>query len=137
MMAAALIGCQGRKASVPGDADDVRPYGGVAAAEILKFTGTEPFWSGEISGTTLRWTTPENQTGTVLTVKRFAGRNGLSFSGTLEGKSFDMTVTPDPACSDGMSDRTYPFNVTVRIGEDMRNGCAWSAQHPFTGPKQP
>ena len=47
-----------------------------------------------------------------------------------------MMVTP-LACSDGMSDRTYPFTVTLGIGEDKRNGCAWSEQHPFDGPEHP
>ena len=47
-----------------------------------------------------------------------------------------MTVTR-LACSDGMSDRTYPFTVTLEIGDDKRNGCAWSERHPFEGPEHP
>lgn len=116
--------------------DDTRPYDGISESETLQFTGTEPFWGGEVSGTTLTYSTPENQDGTEIEVERFAGRGGIAFSGTLEGAAFEMMVTP-LACSDGMSDRTYPFTVTLGIGEDKRNGCAWSEQHPFDGPEHP
>ena len=123
-------------AEIPGDADETAPFSGIADDEVLRFTGTEPFWGGEVDGRTLTYTTPENQAGTVILVERFAGRGGLSFSGLLDGAEFDMMVTP-LECSDGMSDRTYPFTVTLEIGEDKRNGCAWSEQHPFEGPENP
>ena len=61
---------------------------------------------------------------------------GLGFSGTLDGAAFDMTVTPG-ACSDGMSDRTYPYTVTLKIGDDTREGCAWTDAQPFEGPEAP
>ena len=47
-----------------------------------------------------------------------------------------MTVTPG-ACSDGMSDRTYPYTVTLKIGDDTREGCAWTDAQPFEGPEAP
>lgn len=122
--------------AVPGDTDETAPYSEIAEDEVLHFTGTEPFWGGEVSGKTLTYTTPENQDGEVIAVERFAGRGGISFSGLLDGADFDMTVTP-LECSDGMSDRTYPFTVTLEIGEDERNGCAWSERHPFEGPQNP
>ena len=123
-------------AAVPGDTAETAPYAEIAEDEVLRFTGTEPFWGGEVSGKTLTYSTPEDQDGTVIAVERFAGRGGIAFSGLLEGADFEMTVTP-LECSDGMSDRTYPFTVTLEIGEDKRNGCAWSEQHPFEGPANP
>ena len=123
-------------AAVPGDADETAPYSEIAEDEVLRFTGTEPFWGGEVSGKTLKYSTPEDQDGTVIAVERFAGRGGISYSGLLDGADFEMTITP-LECSDGMSDRTYPFTVTLEIGEDKRNGCAWSEQHPFEGPEHP
>ncbi|MEZ5749519.1 MAG: hypothetical protein R3D83_06400 [Caenibius sp.] len=116
--------------------DDPRPFAGIGAEEELRFAGTEPFWGGSVKGATLTFTTPENAEGTAITVTRFAGRGGLSFSGRLDGQGFDMMVT-EGNCSDGMSGRAYPFAVTLRIGAEQRGGCAWSAQHPFTGPSQP
>lgn len=119
-----------------GDTEDTRPYAGIGEEEVLHFTGTEPFWGGEVSGGTLTYSTPENIDGTQIAVERFAGRNGLSFSGTLEGAEFVMAVTPG-ACSDGMSDRTYPFTVTLQVRGEQRQGCAWTDAQSFTGPEHP
>lgn len=136
-----LLGaCQGEPDSgapagnIPGG--DSQPYSGIAPYERLHFTGTEPFWGGEAAGDRLTYSTPENQAGEVVAVERFAGRGGISFSGTLGGESLVMTVTPSQ-CSDGMSDRTYPYAVTLRIGNETRNGCGWTDSHPFEGPSAP
>ena len=123
-------------AAAPGDTSETASYAEIAEDEVLRFLGNEPFWGGEVSGKTLTYKTPENQDGTVIAVERFAGRGGIALSGLLEGEEFEMTVTP-LECSDGMSDRTYPFTVTLAIGEEQRNGCAWSEQHPFEGPANP
>lgn len=142
-LALALAACQQSgpgQANVPGSAQDGQPYDGIKADEILRFTGTEPFWGGETRGTVLKYTTPENPDGETITVARFAGRNGISLTGTLEGKAFGMAVTPGE-CSDGMSERTYPFTVTLRIGPqgdgELRSGCGWTDSKPFTGPVNP
>lgn len=136
-LAMLLSACgQGAGSQVPGDSSDTRPFADIAGDEVLRLTGTEPFWGGEISGSTLTYSTPENIAGTEIAVERFAGRGGLSFSGELEGGRLDMMVTPGE-CSDGMSDRTYPFTVSLRLGEEERQGCAWSARHPFTGEEAP
>lgn len=134
-----LAACEGGTGgSVPGigNTDDSRPYDGIGEAEVLHFTGTEPFWGGEVVEGTLRYSTPENIDGVRIPVERFAGRNGLSFSGTLDGANFIMAVTPGE-CSDNMSDRTYPFTVTLEIGSDQRYGCAWTDTQRFTGSEHP
>jgi len=100
--------------------------------DICCFTGTEPFWGGQVSGTTLTYQTPDDRAGQILTVGRFAGRNGISFSGDLGGQPFVLAVTPGK-CSDGMSDRAYPFTVTLQVRGEQRQGCAWSDKHPMTG----
>ncbi|MBT2132752.1 hypothetical protein KK137_00265 [Croceibacterium sp. LX-88] len=122
-------------ANVP-DPDSTKPYDGISETEILRFSGTEPFWGGQVRGSALTYTTPENPDGTTITVERFAGRGGLSFSGVLDHADLEMTVTP-MRCSDGMSDRVYPFAVMLKIGEETRNGCAWSDKHRFEGPERP
>lgn len=119
-------------ASVPGDAADDQPFSAIAADEVIRFTGTEPFWGGDITGTALTWTTPENIDGQRVAVARFAGRGGISFSGELDGQAFDLAVTPGE-CSDGMSDRTYPFTVTVTHGDQQLDGCGWSDRQGYTG----
>jgi uncharacterized membrane protein len=132
-----LAACKpGGGADVPGDSSETQPYSGIGPGEILHFAGTEPFWGGQVSGGTLTWTTPERPNGTAIAVERFGGRGGLSFSGTLDGAALDLMVTPGE-CSDGMSDRTYPFTVTVKLAQETLKGCGWSDVHPFTGPKAP
>ncbi len=132
LLCLALAGCQGEKKNMPGDAHDQRPYDGIGAAETVRFTGTEPFWGGEVRGRTLRWSTPEKPQGETVTVSRFAGRGGLSYSGAIDGTPFTMAITPG-ACSDGMSDRRYPFVVTLQLGEQARSGCAWTDRQPAQG----
>lgn len=120
---------RGGDTALPGGSD-TQPFSAVPAGEPLFFTGTEPFWGGEVQEGTLLYRTPEDQQGQVLEVTRFAGRGGLSFSGTLGGDGFDMAVTPGE-CSDGMSDRTYPLTVTLRIGGELRHGCGWTEAQPY------
>ncbi len=138
---ALLAGCtQQPDAALPGDATDDQPFSAIAADEEIHFTGTEPFWGGDIAGGQLTWMTPENIAndpgGQRVTVTRFAGRGGVSFSGELDGQAIDLMVTPVPAsapCSDGMSDRTYPFAVTVTLGEQQLAGCGWSDKQGYSG----
>lgn len=129
-----LAACQagdGGTASGPIDA-----YSDIKAEDTVKFTGTEPFWGGEVAGGQLLYSTPENMDGDRIAVERFAGNSGVSYTGSLGGNRFDMMVT-EGDCSDGMSDRTYPFTVTLMIGEEQRRGCAWTEARPFTGPANP
>ncbi|MBB5984338.1 COG3650 family protein [Sphingobium lignivorans] len=124
-------------AEIPGDRRDTQPYEGVAPDDILRIVGTEPFWSGEIRGETMIWKTPERPEGQRVALARFNGRGGFSYSGTIDGTGITMAVTPG-ACSDGMSDRTYPFVVTLQMGEAaLRHGCGWSGKYPFEGDKAP
>lgn len=127
----ALPACHpaGDRGAVPGDSDDSRPFSAIAPDERLRFTGTEPFWGGEVAGTALIYRTPDNGEGRTISVSRFSGRGGLSFSGRLDDAPLDLTVT-EGVCSDGMSDRRYPFTATLRIGPQVLSGCAWSDAHP-------
>lgn len=111
-------------------------FDGISEEETIYLTGTEPFWGGEIKGSKAQYSTPENQDGTTFVVERFAGNNGLAFTGKIDGGNFDLTVTPGE-CSDGMSDRSYPFAATLKVGEEQRSGCAWTDRQPFTGPENP
>ncbi len=111
-------------------------YDGIGENEIVRFTGTEPFWGGNVGKGEALYSTPENIDGTRFPVTRFAGNNGVSFSGTMSGAAFDLMITPGD-CSDGMSNRTYPFVATLTLGGEQRNGCAWTEAKSFTGPLNP
>jgi uncharacterized membrane protein len=113
-----------------------QPAGLVAESDTLHFTGTEPFWGGEVSGTSLTYSTPDNQQGTTIAVTRSATPDSVAFNGKLDGMPFALGVARGE-CSDGMSNRSYPFTATLEIGGELRQGCAWSQSHPFTPPDRP
>ena len=130
-----LAGCTGND-STPDGIVETGTFDAIAEGEVVNYTGTEPFWGGAAGGGIATYSTPENPDGTEFPVKRFAGNNGLGISGQLDGGAFDLMVTPGK-CSDGMSDRTYPYTVTLLIGGDQREGCAWTNSQPFSGPETP
>jgi len=139
LSAALLLGlaaCHSSPATKPDESAITHTFNGIGPDETVHFTGTEPFWGGEAKLGQMTYTTPEDQKGTSFPVERFAGNSGLGFSGSYAGQSFDMAVTRGK-CSDGMSDRSYPFTATLRIGGEQRNGCAWTNTHPFTGQQAP
>lgn len=111
-------------------------FDAIAPDETIRLVGTEPFWGGTVAGGNLRYTSPENQAGEVISVRRFAGNSGLGFSGTRGGRPIDLTITRG-TCSDGMSDRSYPYTATLRLDTEQRSGCAWTDQQPATGPATP
>jgi uncharacterized membrane protein len=115
---------------------DTAPFDGIAPEEVITLTGTEPFWGIAIANDVATYTTPDNPVGMVFEVSRFAGNNGLGFSGRHEGADVTIAVTPS-ACSDGMSDRTYPFTATVALGDDRLTGCGHTDLQFFTGPEAP
>lgn len=121
-------------------ADGIDPKGktfdAVAPDEAVTLTGTEPFWTLAIAAGEGVWTTPDNQPGTRFAVKRFAGNNGLGFSGELDGKPLTATFTPGE-CSDGMSDRRFPFVATIALGGETFAGCGYTTSQPFTGDEAP
>lgn len=135
---ATLSACHARRGEnnggVPGDSDSSKPFAAIGPQDTLHFVGTEPFWGGTAHESTMVYTTPAKPEGTKLAISRFAGRNGLGLSGALDGQALDMTVTPG-TCSDGMSDRRFPYSVTLRIGSEVRQGCGWTDRKRFTQAK--
>lgn len=131
-----LVACQQATdtATVPGTSP--QGFSAIAPDEVISFGGTEPFWGGKVAGSELTYSTPENVEGAVIAIKRFTGQGGLGFSGSLDGRSFDLLITQG-TCSDGMSDRTYPFVATLKLGGEVREGCAHTDRQPFDGPAQP
>lgn len=111
-------------------------FDGIARSETVRVLGTEPFWNAVIANGELTYSTPEEPGGRSTRVTQFAGNSGLAFSGTLAAQSLDLVIT-EGSCSDGMSDRTYPFTATLKLGDEQREGCAWSDSRPFTGDPAP
>jgi uncharacterized membrane protein len=135
---AALAGCTD---TAPGDISrDAEPFAQVSEDATISALGTEPFWNLEIApaddGYRATYSTPENIDGATIPVSRFAGNNGLGFSGELDGAGLQLALTPGE-CSDAMSDRTYPYTATILLGEDTLYGCAYTSDEPFAGDPSP
>jgi uncharacterized membrane protein len=113
-----------------------KTFDAVAPDEVVILTGTKPFWSVRIADGAATWTTPDTPGGTTFAVSRFAGNNGLGFSGTLEGEAFTAALTPGK-CSDEMNDRRYPYVATIALGGETLSGCGYTNMQPFTGKGAP
>lgn len=90
----------------------------------LKAVGTEPFWSADVDGRCVTYSTPENQHGIRIWTKFRGTRETGQWSGSLGKDRFILATRPEAECSDGMSDRAYPIAVTLKVGGDERRGCA-------------
>lgn len=134
VLALALAAC------APAQQDGIDPKGqafdAVGPEEVVTLAGTEPFWNITITGDRARYSNPDHPEGYDFAVTRFAGNGGLGFSGTLFDGPVTLTLTPG-TCSDGMSDRRFPFVATVALGEQTLRGCGYTQSQPFTGGEAP
>lgn len=80
--------------------------------------GTEPFWSLQIDGRTMRYEPAVGRPVIVAKPRPIVGINGELYR--TRRMIVDITHT---RCSDGMSDRIYADTVRVRIGRQQLNGC--------------
>ena len=126
-------------------------------SEAVRLIGTRPSWGGTVVHGAFTYITPASETGEAtdpgdtgatggtggtaastrasgagrpIPVARFSGTDGISFSGSIDGRPVVLAVSVAP-CADGMSDRTYPLTATLMIGGETRLGCAWTASRPF------
>jgi uncharacterized membrane protein len=109
-----------------------------AAIEKMECGGTEPFWSGVISdqqvtfelGTTTR-TYPK---------PLYTRAAGAPFVTSLQatGKTGQVIgfIVNDETCSDGMSDRRFPFSVHLIVDGKTYTGCCASASKPVIEPNE-
>lgn len=94
----------------------------VAAMRAL---GTEPFWAARVEGRCVTYSHPEDQAGTRIWTRHAAGPGGGgTWEAALGGRRFALTIRPAPGCSDGMSDRRYPFAADLVVNGERRTGCA-------------
>lgn len=90
----------------------------------FRLVGNEPFWAVHIDSTLIRYTTPDDTSGT-----RFPPVKPLQLGDTLRWTSsnpqtiIEAWVVPE-SCSDGMSDRTWPYRASVQVGDRKLQGCA-------------
>ncbi len=90
----------------------------------LRAVGTEPFWGARIEGRCVTYSHPEDQDGTRIWTGFTPSPDGGIWAGALAGRRFELRTRPVPACSDGMSDKVYPFAVELVVNGERRRGCA-------------
>ena len=99
-------------------------------AKVEEFTavGTEPFWSLTISRNGIVYSTPDAKS---VKYPYIAPKAALSRPldllrvYKLTGKTSGFLVIKKGDCSDGMSDRVYPYDATVILGNQVLEGCAY------------
>ncbi|BDI61868.1 COG3650 family protein [Qipengyuania nanhaisediminis] len=137
LISGALSACSQPTGKISRDAE---PFDDIAAHERIVMIGTEPFWNLAIrpleQGYEAHYKVPDNPDGVRFALSRFAGNNGLGFGGKLGEEDVQVALTPGQ-CSDGMSDRTYPYTATVAIGPDLLLGCGYTDEQPFSGEEAP
>lgn len=92
----------------------------------LRILGTEPFWAIDISKTTNSAVySRAGETDVALGFpKETRGRDGeVVLTSTSPQGDVVMTIRKEN-CSDGMSDRTYPWEAEVAIKGEKLKGCA-------------
>jgi uncharacterized membrane protein len=124
-----LLACGGGEAPVddstgrPGETTSVAAAA-ILSARPLRALGTEPFWALDIEGSELRFRTPDDTAGIRFpaTAPSAAG-DTVSWIATRDTITIEARVWPGK-CSDGMSDREYPYTVRVSVPGTLYEGCA-------------
>lgn len=94
-----------------------------ARAIRFRALGTEPFWSIEVIGNRLRYSSPEQIEAIAVDATIAVDGKRTSYAGILQGKPVVLTIDPGE-CSDGMSDRIYPYTASFTWGDRTEHGCA-------------
>jgi uncharacterized membrane protein len=123
-----LAGCSPAEepAPSPEPAAPAAVLGGVELAGPLRAIGTEPFWSVELTGTEMVYTSTEPPGQRARQPEPVVqGTTATWESETADGTRLKVTLIATE-CSDGMSDRTYPLTAMVTVGDLALTGCAAS-----------
>jgi uncharacterized membrane protein len=137
LISAALLGLAGCGREPPEPAAGVtappttptpRPSATAAAIQPITARGNEPFWAADVDHSVLTLIRPDHPP---LTTP-------VTWSGPYEritwtGQDLTLVMAAD-ACSDGMSDLTYPMSAELKLAGETLRGCAFFKADP---PKQP
>jgi uncharacterized membrane protein len=90
----------------------------------IRALGTEPFWAMDVDSSGLHFTTPDNQAGIHFPpVAGTLAGDTTAWSGEADRVAVEVRVWREQ-CSDGMSDRVYPYTARVRVDTTSYQGCA-------------
>ena len=136
LLLAALAGLTACTPPPSGPSDAAPPPIGATFALPMRLVGTEPFWGATITVDAI------TLSGADRPHLRFpAGGREVTGAGvrwrtqTSSGDPVEVTLLRE-TCSDGMSDRVYPFHATVVLGRETLGGCAMT-ETEFMRPPRP
>lgn len=101
----------------------------LAESHELVASGNEPFWSVEVDGDALVYSTPEQMPGIDLQAQRSDRGDTAQFSGEHDGTPFTLEIHTTP-CQDSMSGWDHPFTASFSWGGQTMTGCARRASDP-------
>jgi uncharacterized membrane protein len=108
----------------PTPAPAAPPPAPAAYAGDFDVRGTEPFWAVEIREGGLTLQRPGRPPAAGANPGPRTSGGGAVWSTTVDGQALAVTLREDAACSDGMSDRAYPYAAVVVFGSETWRGCA-------------
>ena len=111
--------CDGKDAT--GDDRRTQPFSGIEPGAIIEVEGIDPAWRGRLDGDSLMLTLDGTETD--ATVERFAGNNGLGFTGRMGNGALVLTITPG-TCRVRSGDAVEQYTATLQTGDETRFGCA-------------
>ncbi len=95
------------------------------ADPVYQLIGTEPFWGLRIDRSGLRFTTPDDSVGIRFGYARaILHGDSLRWNSVASSGSLVEAVIVRESCSDGMSDKVWPWRARVQIDTTRYAGCA-------------
>ena len=109
----------------PVDAAPPATPGSKPITEVTAFIagGNEPFWSVEVDGDALIYSTPEQMPGLVLQATREVRDGNVVYRGEHDGREFELELRDQP-CQDSMSGWRHDFTARFDWGATTMTGCA-------------
>ncbi|BAY79255.1 hypothetical protein NIES25_57390 (plasmid) [Nostoc linckia NIES-25] len=105
-----------------------RKFAQTTKSEEFIARGTEPFWSVLVSKRGIVYSSPDVQKQTfsyIAPLKAEARPADLVRVYRLQGKGNNILIIKKvDACSDGMSDKEYPYSAIFILGNKVLEGCA-------------
>ena len=99
-----------------------------ARGESFFAIGTEPFWNVTVNRNGIVYSSPEvsKRTYPYVTPMKAEGRPAdLVRVYQLKGQpNGTLIIKKADSCSDGMSDKVYPYEATLILGNRVMEGCA-------------
>ncbi|MEP2988786.1 MAG: hypothetical protein ABJL11_03665 [Parasphingorhabdus sp.] len=122
----ALTGCEEPVAEAPAKEEKLGDY---------TASGTEPFWSAEVKGENITFSTPDGNDFTLPVARMNRTDTGWTVKGFSDQHNINLYITLGEECSDGMSDRAYADTVKVEVSDGgTLNGCGGDFEEGPDGP---